>query len=385
MPSLNSKLSLARASSEWSFSDTGALLQYGSNMPSWDGRFGLPIYTQRTNSIRNPRCEGAIVGSPGTDPTHWARAQVNCTSEITVTGETNGIPWVEYAVTATGAGDWRVNFEGSSGPPSFPVTPGSLWSGSVAVAHTAALPAQVTTTSIRSPSSTVPIVSISVPTDGVPSIRTASFVGNTTIASTPLAYFIQFNGACTFTVRVGLPNMENNAGFVSPPILPPIGAPAASTRLATNISASLSSFGISESGACTISGRFLIPHSQANKNIIQIDNGTPNRFFLRCDVATIILYRGLADVYSSNAATIVAINTPINFALTIGGTGTAAASINGGAAVLVAGGPISGLTNLRVGKSVSITNEFLNGYIQRLRITPTPVAVSALPAISAAV
>ena len=73
---LSNPLTLSRAQTggvqSSAIADNGSSVAlYGADTPRFTGSAQrLLIEGQRTNSIRNPRCEGAVAGTPGTAPTN---------------------------------------------------------------------------------------------------------------------------------------------------------------------------------------------------------------------------------------------------------------------------------------------------------------------------
>jgi hypothetical protein len=61
------------------------------------------IEEARTNAIRNPRAEGAITGTPGTNPTNWTDNLTGSgmTGSVVATGTESGIPYIDYRITGT--------------------------------------------------------------------------------------------------------------------------------------------------------------------------------------------------------------------------------------------------------------------------------------------
>ena len=92
----------------------------------------LKIEGQRTNGIRNPRQEGAAVGTPGTSPTNMARNSSGgiTQGEIVATGVDQGLPYVDYRITGTvasGTGIWTLNLEAIN---VIAALTGQTWTGS---------------------------------------------------------------------------------------------------------------------------------------------------------------------------------------------------------------------------------------------------------------
>jgi hypothetical protein len=147
--------------------------------------------------------------------------------------------------------------------------------------------------------------------------------------------------------------------FASTPILPPVGAPAASTRGTDILTAPLPALGIADSGACTVlwRGVFNATNFGDSQTIVGIDNGADNRCDLRVSLAgipTVIRVTGGALATSAFGITAVTPGATVRAGMTIDGAGRVAAFYDGfasGAVQAVTGGPTSGLTTFRHGTS----------------------------------
>jgi hypothetical protein len=108
-------LTFQRASAGTYFDNHGTLQSAGLNIPRLDYNpvslqpLGLLMEVARTNLVPNPRGEGAVVGSPGTDPTGWSTNSVNVTRTI-ATGTERGLPYVEYRNQNAAAPTFNNNF-----------------------------------------------------------------------------------------------------------------------------------------------------------------------------------------------------------------------------------------------------------------------------------
>lgn len=155
------------------------------------------------------------------------------------------------------------------------------------------------------------------------------------------------------TVDVAWVQIEQ-ASFASMFILPPVGAPAASTRGTDLITAPLASLGLPASGACTILGTALIPVLPAFGTLVQVDDGTSNnRVVASTAGANAGVTHTLAGVGASAIGGVIAGGTPFRWGVTCDGAGRSAFSLDGAAAVAVTGGPTGGLTTVRVGAHVA--------------------------------
>jgi hypothetical protein len=115
-------IAFTRASNATYFDADGVLQTASSNTPRFDhsggSSLGLLIEEARTNSIRNAQGGGAVVGTPGTAPTHWdlEYAADNITSAIVGTGTENGLTYVDvkYSGTPNSTGAIYPGFEASN-------------------------------------------------------------------------------------------------------------------------------------------------------------------------------------------------------------------------------------------------------------------------------
>lgn len=95
--------------------------------------------------------------------------------------------------------------------------------------------------------------------------------------------------------------------------------------------------------------------------IFHIDVGaTVNRFLLQAASASALyqLSRNTAGVPSTNNGQALTAGVPFTIIMSIDGSGGAVASFDGNAATQVAGGPTTGLVNLRVGQGPSGSGPF---------------------------
>ena len=104
------KTSLSRASTGWYFDNAGVLQSASTNVPRYNynpntlAYEGLLTEPARTNGIRNNTMVGAVAGSPGTLPTNWRSsnfAESGMTYTIVGAGSDNGINYIELKVSGT--------------------------------------------------------------------------------------------------------------------------------------------------------------------------------------------------------------------------------------------------------------------------------------------
>lgn len=331
----------------------------------------LLVEGQRTNGVRNPRCEGAAVGSPGTAPTNWSfSASANgITSQVAGIGVENDIPYVDFRFSGTASANYSM-FVLPEATTAVVASQGQAWTGSMFVKLVAGT--MVGTFNINvadrtsgggspgSSSTSYTPTGASLPSQRISHTRTLVDV-TTARVSTNIGTTISNGVTADFTIRVGWPQLELGS-FASSPILPVVASPAASTRGADLLSASLSSLGISASGVCTVLGTAMIPQnapSGANQALVQIDDGSDNnRFMLRnfAGGATIVPAQAVAGVTTDGtSAGSMTAGTLFKWGVSIDGAGRMAVSVNGAAVSAVTGGPTGSFTTLRIGNNFSNT------------------------------
>jgi len=365
--------------------------EFGADVPRFNGvARRLLIEGQRTNSVRNPRMEGAVAGSPGTMPTHMAAA--NAGREIVGTGVESGIPFIDVRYTGSPADYFDMNFDTANVVYNSPDTAtGSVYLRLMGGSFT----------NISAPSFGIygvlfgfvdnPVTSIAGLTNA-PLITqrftaTQSFVGTITQLS-PRLSFIGDGGAIDFTIRIGGIQVEAVGAFASSLILPPVSAPAASTRGADLLSATLASLGISANGASTVLWSGMIPHEAGalSMDLIDVDDGTAsNRLVLYVSAGTkkVRVLRALAGSTSVGILGSYVPGTPFRAGISLDGAGRLAGSFDGGTVAAVTGGPIAGLTTLRIANNATSTAP-LSGEVGGLLVLPLALSDADLQARVAA-
>lgn len=341
---------------------------------------GLLIEESRVNSIRNPRFEGAVVGTPGTYPTDMTESHnTGLTPNVIGFGYENGIPYwdIQLSGTAT-AGQNNIFFENAN------ISAGNnqVWTESAYM--------RVVAGSLTNVSAIVLGINDDVAGgNGIALVPSGSALGSQrftytrTLSATATVIvnaFMQFNlaaGAVNITLRIGAPQIELGA-FATSPILPAIGTPAATTRASDAVTMPIGAWYNPVVSSMAVES--LLPTvSLVLQGLLLIDDGTTsNRIILRNS-------SGVASV-----ASVVSGSPTINLtgsAITAGSvfkvagqvsSNSSAVEYNGGAPVTAAGGAIpSGLTTVRLGQN-SVGAAFANGYIRRVRYWPRALSNSDL-------
>lgn len=244
---------------------------------SADEPIGALIEGSRTNSIRNPRCEGA--SAPSTLPTYAVLGTLtNCSVTVVGSGVENGIEYLEFTVTATGVGGGRLQFDNPSWGASSPFVLSayaSRVSGSMAAFSTFNLRA------VELPSST--ITSVNILGVAVSALRTQRFSVAATSTAGAASLRCETSWVCTsagsVTLRIGLPQLELGGG-PSSPIRPPVASPAATTRANESLTASVGSWFNTSVGTLLVG--FDTPYAITTPaRLVTIDDGTTsNRIFI---------------------------------------------------------------------------------------------------------
>jgi hypothetical protein len=340
----------------------------------------------RTNLIRNPWGEGLVIGAPGTLPTNWS-------SSTTAGGITRSVVGYE---TINGVSCVLIRFAGTSTSGAFVVLFEPAAQIAATVGQVYALSAVMRITNAGTPPAEMRMLLREVPSNTdysyvvvpgasnlsrVTAMHTVTDAANTSIR--PGFSLAHTSGqAIETTIAVSFAQCEL-AAFASSPILPAVGTPAASTRGADLVSATLASLGVGASGACTVIGTAMLPQaapSGASQIVLHIDNGSDtNRIMVRNSPgsANIVLTRTAAGVGADSLSQAITPGTPFRWGITVDGAGNALLSVDGAAPLTVTGAPTSGLTTLRVGSnSGGSANMF--GEVAGLRVLPFVVSAAEL-------
>jgi hypothetical protein len=230
----------------------------GIDVPAFDHNpttgesLGLLVEGQRTNSIRNNTMVGAVAGTPGTLPTNWSlfTALTGLTSEVVGSGSENGVTYLEFKLSGTpnAAGVYDIQFEGTG---VIAAASGQSW------AHSAFLKTTNNTgiTNVifcisqrdnsgtnlgRLDSSTFALAT----TGALPTCRNTTTFTLNAAGTTFIFPFIRLNlsgAAVDFTLRIGLPQLEQGA-FATSPILTSTAAVTRSADVASITGSAFSSW-----------------------------------------------------------------------------------------------------------------------------------------------
>ncbi len=376
--------------------DGAAWQEYLADQPRFHGTARrLLLAGQRTNALRNPRCEGAVAGIVGTLPTNWTETRpAGVSREVIGTGTEDGIQYLEVRYFGTVTAAAAITLRGES-LTQVVAAVGESWVSSCFLRLVAgALPPVACTTAIsgRTAGGTqTGVSSATVAPTGAPlssqRVAVARTMADPTTARVSANNFttatIPVDTVVDFALRLGWPQLEQGS-FASLPILPPAGSPQASTRGPEQASASLGALGIGAGGACTLLLSALLPQaapSGVGQTLLQLDDGgTTARLALDNPAGGSTLR--LAAAANTAALGSMTPGTTFRVALAIDGAGRIAASLNGAAAIAATGGPASGLTTLRIGSQAGGANPAF-GEFGLVAVLPFATPDAALPALAA--
>ena len=241
---LSDLVTVSRASTKtnaggWDFTNggtVGTLTEAASNTAATYSSCGILIEESSTNEIRNPRCEGAVTGSPGTLPTNWSiSGESTLTRTIVATGTASGWPYIDIRYTGTATTSVNILTESVT---QVVASVGQTWTKTYGVAlvggdltNISAVRQQFNErTAVGANLAAVASASFK---DNIDSQLRLFFQSHTlteaTAARISNTLIIATSGAVDFTLRLFGSQLEQKA-YASSPIFPPVGTPGASTR-----------------------------------------------------------------------------------------------------------------------------------------------------------
>lgn len=241
---LSDLVTVSRASTKtnaggWDFTNggtVGALTEVASNTAATYSSCGILIEESSTNEIRNPRCEGAVAGTPGTMPTNWlVVAGGGVTTEVVGSGTEDGWPYLDFRISGTPtASTTSVYFEAST---QIAALVGEAFTLSSNARITAGDMTNVTNIALscveRSGAGTS--LASQAGSSETPTAVNRRFHETFTMGQASVAYIqprldiVKAGGAVDLTLRIYAPQCEEKAGPTSP-IFPPVSTPGAATR-----------------------------------------------------------------------------------------------------------------------------------------------------------
>lgn len=393
----NPAIVFTRASVGTYFDNTGTLQTAAINTPRIDfgpspgaNPLGLLIEEARTNLIRNPRCEGAVPGSPGTQPTDWMAPTGGngVVASIVGSGTESGIPYVDirWSGTATAATLCFVQIDAFTTAVAGQIYTESLYvrlvGGTLGNVQALSMGAQMnvigggTFTGIYTQAITPTTAALS--TQRV-ICTTAALPATSTEVDPYFVFDVAGAGAVDLTIRIGAPQLELGSVATSI-ILPVAGTPAVSTRASDNANMP-AAFWVAGSGTLVGESNCYGANPINTQNVCQLDGGSNvNRAILRLATGG-NLTAGL--VVSGNAVQAnlftgaITLGSPFKLGMSWS-AGAQTSAVNGtfGASATGALNPVS-ITTLRIGND-GVLSEYTNGWARRIRYWPRALSSAEL-------
>lgn len=363
---LSPPVTFARAQVSTRATSTNGLTweEFAADAPRYRGSARrLLIEGQRTNLIPNPRFEGATpgtLGSGGALPSGFNATGTAAWWTVVGVGTELGLPYMDVTCAPSGAGSTNIWFTATSG---ISLSGSAVYSTSI---FARLLSGDMSTFSafgfLRRTDSASALNGTAANLKLVTGSISRYVTSETTAAdatSGRAGLVVTSSGAGSVTLRIYAPQVELGA-FASSPILPSVGAPAASTRGADLASAALASLGVT--GPMTVLWSGTLPQdapADVDQMLFQIDDGTNNnsiRIRNRAGGATVAGGTVITGVSAdtANLGSMTA-GTPFRCGATYdGAAGRFASCVAGGSVQTLTVVPV-GLTTLRLGNIPAYT------------------------------
>jgi hypothetical protein len=227
---LDSRVTLTRPSGRTRWNSSGVLETLGNNVPAFDydpltlAIKGLLIEEQRTNSIRNSTMVGAVAGTPGTLPTNWSvfTSLTGLTRQVVGTGTEAGVSYIDVRLSGTpsAAGNYFLQFDTNT---AVAALNGQTWTSSLFNKLASGSLSGVTeirlATSQRDGSGNDLGSAYNVFAPSATMTRSTHTLTNSSASTAFELTYVQFvlsGAAIDFTIRLGLPQLEQGAFATSP-------------------------------------------------------------------------------------------------------------------------------------------------------------------------
>ena len=394
------RITFTRASTATYFDEDGVLQTAAVDRPRIDFNpstlvcNGLLIEESRTNSLRNSTMQGAVAGTPGTLPTNWSVSAggSGITRELVGTGTENGITYVDFRFSGTGASTafQVINTDTTTG---IAAATGQAWSGSfylkLVAGSTTGTDIKMQLLELASGSGVVQNLSaaLSPTSQNLATQRvtySATLSGGGTITNLQQGLRLVFtNGvAVDITLRIGLPQLEQGA-FATSVIPTTTTALTRNADVASMTGTNFSSWYNASEGTLFAESQKNYSGSTAFPRIVQISDSTNNN-------ALIILWSdSISRLYAAVSVSGVTQADPGNNGLTQTAEYESAfaykandfAISNDGLSVQTdTSGTIPTVDRMFIGKDVG--SSYLNGTIRRLTYYPARLVNAQLQALT---
>ena len=378
----------------------GLIKTAGTNEPRFDHNpttgesLGLLVEEARTNSIRNNTMVGAVAGTPGTDPTNWiVIAPGNgITKELVGTGVENGIAYIDYRYFGTPTATGIFNIQPESVTLAAAAN-GQTWTSSY---YIKLVNGSLANTSLQHwiAGRTIggsfitnqwSIVTIA-PTTA--SLITQRFAATYTVtdaavafASTFLRLFYTSGLAIDFTLRIGLPQLEQGA-FATSAIPTTTATVTRAADVASITESNFSSWYNQTEGTVFAAFRDLGVGGTRSPYFLS-DGSVNNRIGLFNNITTTVNNRVVSGGAATNPGALsLAASTLNKHAIAVKReTNGAIAACNGTLSTAASPASAPVVTQLAIG-SFAGTQDYNNAPIARLTYWPTRLANTTLQQIT---
>ena len=391
--SLDNRITFSRGTTATYFNSAGVLTTAGTAEARFDynpstlAAQGLLIEEQRTNSVSNNTMQGAVAGTPGTAPTNWSVSTTGSgiTREIVGTGTENGITYIDIKFSGTASATTAFTIFPAGVVGAVAASSGQTWTNSLWVKIVAGGTSQFFiamqefdsgSNFLRGPATSQALTST------LTRYTQTVTIGASTASIRSGGYLSVTNTeVVNITLRIGLPQLELGA-FATSVIPTTTTALTRSADVATMTGTNFSSWFNATAGTLSITGSTFGSATTNRRMAFMTDGSTNNRIGLLFNASNRgqFLVVSSSSVVASPENTVVAITSPSRIAAAYA-LDDYAMSINGAAVVTDNSGALpSGVNQMSIGSQLS--NEFVNGYIQRISYYPVRLPNSTLQALT---
>lgn len=394
---LDPRITFTRASTATYFNSLGVLTTANNDVARFDydpstlAAQGLLIEEQRTNSIRNNTMQGAVAGTPGTDPTNWTNSiPAGITQQLVGTGTENGITYIDYKFSGTATGAIVIRPDAET---QVVASSGQAWTGSSYVKLVAgALTNVACRLNMRQGLAAGTLV---LQTDVAFTPTTAALntqrIVNAVASMQPTTerimtrVVLDATGAIDITLRIGLPQLEQGA-FATSVIPTTTTALTRNADVASMTGTNFSSWYNASEGTL-YSESIQLPGQSAVvfPRIANINDGSVTNVIgtlWRSDTSRLYGVVTTSGSAVADLGTNGVTQTNVNKIALGYATNNFAASVNGAAASTDTSGNVpTGLTTLGIGRQAAAA-DFINGYIRRIAYYPVRATNAQLQALT---
>lgn len=379
---------VTRASTKNVLGSNGLYQSVANNVPAFefnaDGTYrGLLVEPAATNSIRNNTQVGAVAGTPGTLPTNWSVTLAGLSQEVVGTGSENGVDYIDLRLFGTASGVAAdVRFETTTG---IVAANAQTWTQSywLKVVASPTPPVGYFHQMFERTSAGAFVTSGSTSTTVSATLSRLSFTrtlsGGATVERVQPTFGITLvNGATyDFTIRIGLPQMEQSA--VATSVIKTTGSTASRVADSVTLTGASSLIGQTE-GAGYV--EFETRNDATSTRVLTLDDGTANNNLRIAHLNTNTVFfgvntGGVAQVSITSASTFTSV-IKLAFAYN---SNDFIAYVNGSSIGTDTGGTVPATSRVVIGSTGSA--DYVNGWIRAVALYTTRLSNAQLASLTA--